>query len=360
MKPELVIVGGGIAGISCAARAVADFSVTVLEAEMQPGYHSSGRSAAVSIEAYMNPVVHALTLESSAYHRAMGARPTRCCEVADASHAHLVDEFIASWQGLCPDLHEISPAEMRAAVPILGADVVHRVVVDPNALALDPHGLLEGFRRMLVAGGGRVVGNARVSELEAVPGGWRVRCGNKDLQADILVNAAGAWADGLALLAGARPLGLQPLRRTAVLVDPAQDVSAWPLVHRAQGGLYFKPEAGLLMVSLGDETPSPPCDAQPEELDIAMTLARFQQMTTLVDSRPVRSWAGLRTFLPDRFPAVGFDAKVKDFFWLVGQGGYGMQTAPALSQIAVDLLAGRVSRFTETLSPSRAFTGPGV
>jgi D-arginine dehydrogenase len=248
---------------------------------------------------------------------------------------------------------------MRAAVPILRDDAVHRVVVDPNALALDPHGMLERFRRVLVAGGGRVVGNARVSELEAVPRGWRVRCGNKDLKADILVNAAGAWADELALLAGVRPLGLQPLRRTAVLVDPAQDVSAWPLVHRAQGGLYFKPEAGLLMVSLGDETPSPPCDVQPEELDIAMTLARFQKMTTLVDSRPVRSWAGLRTFLPDRFPAVGFDGKVKNFFWLVGQGGCGMQTAPALSEAAASLLAGRGCQFADVLSPARKLNPPG-
>jgi len=359
MKPELVIIGGGIAGISCAARAVEDFSVTVLEAEMQPGYHSSGRSAAVSIEAYMNPVVHALTLESAAYHRAMGARPTRCCEVADASHVHLVDEFLSSWQGLCPDLHEISPTEMRAAVPILRADAVHRVVVDPNALALDPHGMLEGFRRVLVASGGRIISNARVSKLEAVPGGWKVHYADRVLAADVVVNAAGAWADEVALMAGALPLGLQPLRRTAVLVDAGQDVSTWPLVHRAQGGLYFKPEAGLLMVSLGDETPSPPCDARPEELDIATTMARFQEMTTLETSRPVRSWAGLRTFLPDRIPAVGFDAKVKDFFWLVGQGGFGMQTAPALSEAAASLLAGRGCQFADVLSPARGLSPPG-
>ncbi|MEZ5560279.1 MAG: FAD-binding oxidoreductase [Pseudomonadales bacterium] len=355
MKPRLVIIGGGIAGISCGARAAADFDVTVLEAEMQPGYHASGRSAAVSIESYMNEVVHALTVESNVYFRAEGAKPMSCITIADAEHGAELDAFLAEWLPLCPQIREISVEETLRRVPILRPEGIARVIDDPNTLGLDAHGLLDGFRRRLVAAGGRVVNNARVGRIEQLAPGWRVWVGETAFEAEVLVNAAGAWADQVAALAGVRPLGLKPYRRTALLVDPGRDVSAWPLVHRAEGGLYFKPEAGLLMVSLAEETPSEPCDAQPEELDVAVAVDRFQQMTTLEVRRLGQTWAGLRTFLPDRFPAAGFDSRVNDFFWLVGQGGMGMQTAPALSQAAADMLAGRPSRFAEMLSPARAF-----
>jgi len=173
------------------------------------------------------------------------------------------------------------------------------------------------------------------------------------------VNAAGAWGDQVARLAGLGPLGLQPLRRTALLLDLERDVSRWPLINRVEGGLYFKPEAGLLMVSLADESACEPCDAQPEELDVAMIAERFEQFTTASVRRINHSWAGLRSFLPDRIPAVGYDGAVDDFFWLVGQGGSGMQTAPALGQTAADLLAGRASRFAAALSPARAHKAPG-
>lgn len=353
MKPKLVIIGGGIAGLSCGARATGDFEVTVLEAEMQPGYHSSGRSAAVYIEAYMNEVVHALSLDSTDYHRAHGARPVGDITIADAAHQAELDEFVAAWRPLCPDLKELPPSQVLERVPILRPDQVHRAVVDPNAMSLDAHALLDGFRRDLQAGGGRVVNNAQVDRLERTGDGWRVGWGEQTLEADVIVNAAGAWADALARLAGVEPLGLQPLRRTALLLDLERDVSDWPLIHRVQGGLYFKPEAGVLMVSLADETPSEACDAQPEELDVAMIVERFQELTTVSVRRLNRTWAGLRSFLPDRLPAVGYDRAVSDFFWLVGQGGSGMQTAPALGQVAADLLAGRPNRFAETLSPAR-------
>lgn len=352
-KPRLAIVGGGIAGLSCGARAAGHFDVTVLEAEMQPGYHSSGRSAAVYIEAFMNEVVHALSLESAEYHRAHGATPVGDVTVADEAHAGELDAFLATWRPLCPDLREVPAGEVLEQVPILRPERVFRAVVDPNALALDAHGLLDGFRRQLVESGGRVVNNARVDRLERHGACWRLGFGETSLDADVIVDAAGAWGDELAELAGVIPMGLQPLRRTALLLDVGRDVSAWPLIHRVEGGLYFKPEAGVLMVSLADESPSEPCDAQPEELDLAMIVDRFQALTNVEVTRLHQTWAGLRTFLPDRLPAVGYDPDVDGFFWLVGQGGFGMQTAPALGQAAADLLAGRSNRFAETLSPAR-------
>lgn len=355
MKPQLVIVGGGIAGLSCAAPAARDFDVTVLEAEIQPGYHSSGRSAAVYIEAFMNEVVHALSLESTRYHLDHGAKPVGDVTIADAAHEAELDAFLDTWRALCPDLREMDPGEVLEQVPILRPERVHRAAVDPNALSLDAHGLMEAFRHELTAAGGRIVNNARVERLERGADGWTVGFGDQELRADVVVNAAGAWGDELARMAGVAPLGLQPLRRTALLLDLERDISAWPLIHRVQGGLYFKPEAGLLMVSLADEHPSEPCDAQPEELDVAMIVDRFQELTTVNVRRLNRTWAGLRTFLPDRLPAVGYDPRVPDFFWLVGQGGSGMQTAPALGRMAADLLAGRASRFAGTLSPARRF-----
>jgi D-arginine dehydrogenase len=355
MKPRLAIIGGGIAGISCGARAAADFQVTVLEAELQPGYHSSGRSAAVYIEPYMNEVVHALSRQSAEHHRRQGARPVADITVADAAHGAALDAFLDTWGPLCPDLREVPAAEVLARVPILNPQRVHRAVLDPNALALDVHGLLDGFRRELLAAGGSIIPHAPVNRLERCGDGWRVAHPGGRVEADVVVNAAGAWSDQVARLAGLKPLGLTPLRRTACLVDLERDVRDWPLIHRVQGGLYFKPEAGMLMVSLADETPCAPCDAQPEELDLAVAVERFQELTHARVKRLVRTWAGLRTFLPDRMPAVGYDPQEPGFFWLVGQGGSGVQTAPALSRVAADLLAGRPNPFAERLSPARSF-----
>jgi len=357
MKRKLVIVGGGVAGLSCGARAAADFDVTVLEAELQPGYHSSGRSAAVYIEPYMNPVVHELTVASREHHVALGASPVADITVADDAHDAELDAFLDIWRALCPGLQEVPAARVLELAPILRPERVRRAVVDPGALSLDAHGLLEGFRRQLTAAGGRVINRARVDRIERTAQGWLIGCGERSVAADVVVNAAGAWGDEIALLAGVAPLGLQPKRRTAFLVDLEQDVAHWPLIHRVQGGLYFKPEAGLLMVSLADETPSPPCDAQPDELDVATAVDRFEDLTTVRVGRLQRTWAGLRTFLPDSVPAAGFDPVADDFFWLVGQGGAGMQTSPALGQAAADLLAGRSCRYAEPLSPAR-FAAP--
>jgi D-arginine dehydrogenase len=356
-RPRVAIIGGGIAGLSCGAAIADACDVTLLEAEAQPGYHSSGRSAAVCISPYMNPLVHALTLASRAWHVARGAQPIGDYTIADAANGDLLDAFLDEWRPLCPDLREVPAAELLKQVPILRRESSVRVVFDPESLALDVHGMLDHFRRRLIGGGGRVINGATVTRLERNPAGWRTGWETGAVDADIVVNAAGAWGDAIATLAGVRPLGLTPKRRTALLLDMGADVRGWPMVHRVQGGLYFKPEARQLMLSLGDATPSPPCDAQPEELDLATLAQRFEEATTHEIRRLGRSWAGLRSFLPDERPAVGFDPGTEGFFWLIGQGGFGVQTAPALSDIAGALLRGRDAPFAAELSPERFAEG---
>lgn len=352
-RPRLAVVGGGIAGISLAARVATEFEVTVLEAEAQPAYHSSGRSAAVAIECYENEVVRALTVPSMDYHRTHGAKPIGCVTLADADHLAELDAFETEWAPLSDSLVELPVGELLERIPILRPEYPARVLIETEALSLDAHALLESFRKQLIASGGRIVGSARVDRIERHNGAWTLGWGEDSLEADLLVNAAGAWGDQVAGLAGAEPLGLQPLRRTAFLLDIGMDVSDWPLVHRAEGGLYFKPEAGLLMVSLADTTSSSPCDAQPEEFDLALAADRFQSMTTHAITRMSHTWAGLRTFLPDEFPAAGFDPDLEGFFWLVGQGGFGIQTAPALSELAATLLKGGEHPLAGRIRPER-------
>ena len=329
----------------------------MLEAEAQPAYHSSGRSAAVAIECYENEVVRALTVPGMDYLRSHGARTIGCVTLADADHLAELEAFQAQWAPLSSSLVELPVDQLLERVPILRSDYAARALIETDTLSLDAHALLESFRKQLLAGGGRLVGNARVDRIERQDGRWVLGWGRDTLEADLLVNAAGAWGDEVAALAGVAPLGLQPLRRTAFLLDLGMDVSKWPLVHRAQGGLYFKPEAGLLMVSLADTSPSPPCDAQPEEFDLALAADRFQAMTTCTVTRMVHTWAGLRTFLPDGFPAAGFDPDVENFFWLVGQGGFGIQTAPALSELAATVLAGGEHPLAARIHPGRLRQG---
>lgn len=352
-RPTLAVIGGGIAGISLAARASADFDVTVLEAESQPAYHSSGRSAAVAIECYENEVVRALTVPGMAFHRAHGAKPIGCVTIADDEHLPALADFEAEWAPISDSLVELPVAEMLALVPILRPERVARVLIETQALSLDAHAELEAFRRALKAGGGRIETRVRVETIERRGGQWEIGWADGSLRADVMVNAAGAWGDEVAALAGVAPLGLQPKRRTAFLLDLPMDISGWPLVHRAEGGLYFKPEAGSLMVSLAEATPSAPCDAQPEELDLAMAADRFQTLTTVEVRRMAHTWAGLRTFLPDGCPAAGFDPQADGFFWLVGQGGFGIQTAPGLSEVAAGLLKGTDHPLAARIAPAR-------
>ncbi len=348
-RMKVVIVGGGMAGMSCAAELAPHCDVTVLEAEDAPGYHSSGRSAASYIEPYINATIHALTTASRAFFERPPAgfadAPLVASRadlmIATAANASLIDVYLERWRALCPGLVEISAAEALRRVPILRHEAVARAVSDPNVLDIDVHGLLNGFRRVLKAHGGVLATRSRVESLARVDGGWRVGMAGESLHCDVVVDAAGAWGDHVAGLAGVAAVGLVPKRRTALLLRCAHpDVPRWPIVHEVESEFYFKPDAGRLLLSPVDQTPSPPCDAQPDELDIAIAVERFEAATTLVVERIEHRWAGLRSFVADSVPVVGFDDAAPGFFWLVGQGGFGIQTAPAMSRLAAALIRG--------------------
>jgi D-arginine dehydrogenase len=215
-------------------------------------------------------------------------------------------------------------------------------VLDPNAMEIEVHALHQGYLRGLKARGGRLITDARVQRLERRAGLWTIDCGGQQHRGRIVIDAAGAWADQVAVLAGARAVGLVAKRRTAILLQPppAIDVTAWPMVVDIDEQFYFKPEAGILLASPADETPVPPCDIQPDDLDIALLIDRLEAVIDLPGLRPQHRWAGLRTFAADETPVVGFDATVEGFFWLAGQGGYGIQTAPALARLAAALIEG--------------------
>jgi len=348
-RPSIVVIGGGMAGMACAAFASEHADVTVLEAESQPGYHSSGRSAASYIEPYINATVMGLTASSrpfferppAGFTQAPLVSPRADLLIARAEKAALVDDYLARWRPLCPDLVEVPRAEALSRVPLLRPGAVARAVSDPHVMDIDVHALLDGFRRLLGARGGRVVANSRVEGMHGGSGGWRVMAGPETYTADIVVNAAGAWGDQIAALGGARRVGLVPKRRTAVLLGTSGvDVSAWPIVHEVESEFYFKPDAGRILLSPADETPSEPCDAQPEEWDVAVAVDRFEQATTMTVARIEHRWAGLRSFVQDKMPVVGFDPALDGFFWLVGQGGFGIQTSPAMGRLSAALLRG--------------------
>lgn len=337
-RPKIAIVGGGVAGLSLGAALGAQASVTVLEAEPRLYHHSSGRSAAAYIEPYINEEILKL---SRASRDDLPLLPRGNLLIANEAQHDQVDAFLDRWQGLCPQLREVSSQAACDAVPILRPASVHRALIDLVAQDIDVPGMLAGFHQAIQDAGGRVMCNARVEGLRHQPGsaGWRLETSAGNLHADVLVNAAGAWADQLAAMAGAAPCGLQPLRRTVVLLSPPAPFDPmWRFVHTITGTLYFKPYQGNLLISPADEQPSAPCDAQPQAEDIQQTLERFDQVATRQGGAVVGQWAGLRSFASDRFPIVGYDDDVPDFFWMAGHGGFGMQTAPALSRLAAALL----------------------
>ncbi len=348
-RMKVVVIGGGMAGISCAAAVAERHDVTVLETEDAPGYHSSGRSAAAYIEPYISATICALTRASRPFFEAPPAGFTDAplltsrtgLLIADHEKRARVDEYLRTWSPLCPTLTEIPVRQAVERVPILRAELIARAVLDPQVFDIDVHALLSGFARQLKTRGGQLVTRSRVESLERRGEGWRIGAGERTYDADVVVNAAGAWGDEVAQRAGAQIVGLVPKRRTAMLLGSGQyDVARWPIVHEIDSAFYFKPDAGRLLLSPSDQTPSPPCDAQPEEIDIAIAVERFEAATTQVVSRIEHRWAGLRSFVADNTPVVGFDGRLSGFFWLVGQGGFGIQTSPTMARIAAALISG--------------------
>jgi D-arginine dehydrogenase len=341
---DFAVIGAGMAGVSFAARVARRASVLVLEREPLLAYHSTGRSAAVFDSLYGNDTIRSLTRASRGFYDSPPHGFAEHPLLTTRGQIHLIgDDDRGSEHHLVasPPAETISIAEAIARVPILRGDTFAYAILESNACDVDVHATYQGFLRMAKAAGATVVTNVELRSLER-RGNWQIETRSGNYRAATLVNAAGAWADELAHLAGANPLGLTPLRRTAINVDPPPglDVTNWPCVVAADESFYFKPDAGRLLASPADETPSTPCDAQPDEFDIAVCVDRLERATTLSIHRVVHSWAGLRTFAADRTPVVGYDPHCEGLFWLAGQGGYGIQTAPALSEVAAALALG--------------------
>ncbi len=357
---DFIVIGPGIAGASAgyelAAQGWAEGQgqggcrVALLEREDQPGYHTTGRSAALYIQSYGNQTVRALTVGSWPFYTGPPAgfaehpllSPRGVLFVGRPAQVAELDCLVAETRPLAPHIERLDPAAARALVPILRADALGGAVLDSKAMEIDVNGLHQGYLRGLKARGGTVVTRAEVRGLQPGPAGWLVQTKDGNFAAPVVVNAAGAWCDEIARLAGAKPVGLVPKRRTAITFDaPAGlDASAWPLTAGVAEDFYFKPDSGRLMGSPADETPMPPCDVQPDELDIAVAVERIQAATTLEIRRIGNTWAGLRTFAADKTPVAGFDPTRAGFFWLAGQGGFGIMTAPAMGRLTAALATG--------------------
>lgn len=359
---DILVIGAGMAGCGAAARMSAHAKVVVLEAEERPAYHTTGRSAAVFILNYGNHVIRAFNAASEATFRT-GAdladsgflSPRGVLQVEQPGQADAFEAFIDGASGL----QILDPRQTLELFPIYRPEMVVRSAYEPDASDIDVDALLQAFIRMLRAAGGRIVPNARVSSLTRTGDVWRAETPVGVFEAPVVVNASGAWGDVTAGLAGIAPVGLTPCRRTiAVLPVPeGMDTTKWPVTAAAAESWYAKPDGGRLWVSPADEDPMEPHDAYPDDMVLAEGLHRFSEATTFEVTRVERSWAGLRTFAPDRTLVNGWEPNVEGFYWLVGQGGYGIQTAPAMSQLAADLVLDHApvvgKDVVEAVSPAR-------
>ena len=347
--PDVIIIGAGIAGASLGYELSLTHRVLMLEREAHPGMHATGRSAAIFSEIYGNAIVRGLSRASRSFlfdpptgfasAPLVGPRATLFIAPRDqvrSLHAMRQDADVIA--GTRP----MTAVEAVACVPILRPDYVKEALFEPGASDIDVNGLHRGFLQGFKARGGVLICNVNIERLNRERVFWKVQTPGASYQAPVVVNAAGAWADEVARLAHMPSAGIQPKRRTVVLVDApkAHDIRNWPLVIDADETFYFKPDAGRILLTPADETPSPPCDAQPDEMDMALAVERFETATTMKVRRIVHKWAGLRSFAPDRTPVVGFAPEAEGFFWLAGQGGYGMQTSSAMARCAAALIGG--------------------
>ena len=367
MRADFIVIGAGIAGAGAAHELSRHGSVIVLEGESQPGYHSTGRSAALFSEIYGNETVRALSRASREF---LASPPPAFAEGSFLKRRGAM--FVASNDQLdafemlrrAPDVsqytHELSREEARRRVPILKEEWLARVMIEEGSHDIEVHGVHQGFLRGMKERGATLFNASPVQTIMRETRSWRVVAGGHEFSAPVLVNAAGAWADEIARLAGVAPIGLEPRRRTALLIDAPEGIATeqWPMVLDVGDTFYFKPDAGRLLLSPADESPTAPCDAQPDDLDVAIAVDRFEQATSVVVRQVRHRWAGLRSFVSDRSPVIGFDPDANGFFWLAGQGGYGIQTAPAAALMAAALATGttvpsEVADYVSAVSPRR-------
>ena len=361
-SPDILIIGAGMAGAGAAARLAPHAKVTILEMEDRPAYHTTGRSAAMYIRNYGNDVVRVLNAASEDQLRTgadvaeQGFLSARG-EMAVALRG--MEEHLAAYLAGADGLEEIDAARTCALLPVLRPDLVIGAALEPNAADIDVDALFQAYLRKARGEGAEVVTKAEVTGMTRNGGVWEVETRAGDYQAPVVINAAGAWGDVVAGMAGVAPVGLQPLRRSIAVVPAPDGVDprGWPTAVAADETWFCPPDGGRLWISPADEDPVAPHDAWAEDETLALGIDRFQQATTVEITRLETSWAGLRTFAPDRTPVNGFEPGVEGFFWLVGQGGYGIQTAPAMSQLAADLVLGHEpclsAEIVQALSPQR-------
>lgn len=358
---DVLVIGAGMAGVGAAARLAPSARVVVLETEARPGHHTTGRSAATFILNYGNAVLRVLNRASEETLRTGGdlsdrpfLSPRGVLHVAAEGQEAALDEGMEGASGM----EEIGVDEAVALFPLLRRDRIVRAAVERDASDIDVDALLQAFLREMRAHGGELVVNAEVNSLNH-DGLWRVETVAGRFEAPVVVNAAGAWGDVVAGRAGIAPVGLTPMRRSIAVVPVPEglDARGWPLIASAAEDWYAKPDGGRLWVSPADEDPVEPHDAWPDDMVLAEGIDRFQRMMTYEVTRVERSWAGLRTFAPDRTPVVGPEPGADGFVWLCGQGGYGIQTSPALSRLAADMVLGLPPALPDAtvaaLSPAR-------
>lgn len=352
LKAKFAVIGAGIAGASLSyrlAEAIGDGrDVILLEREDSPGYHSTGRSAAVYTETYGPPVIRALTAASRPFfdHPPAGfsshplLHPLGMMLVGGEDRRARAEELFEQCRQLTPTIRFLQGNEVSDLVPVLRPEWTAVGVYEPDCMSMDVAAIHQGYLRGFKAAGGRVVTSTDVLEVEKPGDGWVLRTSNEDVAAETLVNAAGAWADEIAAKAGLSPLGLVPKRRTALVFQAPDglDTSTWPMINDIDENFYFKPDAGRILASPEEATPMPPCDVQPDEYDIAVTVDRIEKATTMQVRRIDNKWAGLRSFFDDGVPALGFDPRASGFFWLAGQGGYGITTSDAMARISTHQL----------------------
>jgi D-arginine dehydrogenase len=347
---DIVVIGAGIAGATAAAHLSADRRVALVEAEDTAGYHTTGRSTALWILNYGPPDVRAMSALSRAFFEnppqgfsdtpLMRKRPVLTLATAEQ------ESELAKMLAQSKSLREVPLPEVKAMIPALKPNYAVAAAIEDDAFEMDVAALLQGFLRQLRARGGVLALRSRAGRIERRNGTWEIEVtGGAVFRAPLVVDAAGAWGDEVAQCAGVAPIGLRPKRRTALIIDPAPwTVADWPAVTDTVTSWYAKPEARTkLLVSPAEETDMPPQDIRPDQLDIAIAVDRMQQALDIEVKRVEHSWAGLRTFTPDRSLAIGWDGRAEGFLWSVGQGGYGIQTAPAQGQAIADLVAGRPS-----------------
>lgn len=346
---DILVIGGGIAGLSAAAALSEHARVLVLEAEEQIGFHSSGRSATMLHYALGDRLVRALTLASrpffdappEAFREVPVGRRMPVLVYAREDEREALDALDAELS-LFVSLEKLDAQGVHELCPLLREEMRYGIA-DRDGIRLDPHALLQGNLRQLRSRGGELQTGQRIAGVEWRSGTWHVTGeAGAAFSAPVLINAAGAWADDVARLAGLRTIGLQPMRRTIITFDapPGTDLDPLPFAKTVGDELYFAPESGRLFASPMDEVATDPCDAQPEEYEVALAAHRMEERTTVKIERIHSRWAGLRSFSPDRHPVAGFAPDSEGFFWLAGQGGFGLQTSPAMAAITASLIAG--------------------